>query len=698
VVPILPGLGRDDDAIDRGRRAIMDLYKEQGNYLVEVFTEIFEYQKEESDEVTGLQVDASVALIYRIMEGPRVRVKGVNFIGNYSFSDKELAAEINTNTSVPFFRRGELDETVLEEDARSIHRFYMNRGYRDARVSFTDPLSPDDKEAAVVFLIEEGPQYILGGVSAQFQTVGGNEPVFTKEQIAGLIPMKVGDVYRQIEVLDAVDVINRAYGVLGRIVEVDPQQQILDRARKNLYGGSDSIEQKIVNVVPYHAEPGVQIHIIFMINEGLPTKVGLVKIKGNSVTKDNVIRGRIGLKPGYPFNVQEADRSRGRLLRTQLFNDVKMTIQPEDAQNPGYRDLLVEVEERQTGTLSFGLMAGSDSGLLGNISMNQTNFDIADWPESWSEFWNRKSFIGAGQQFSMEFQPGDEIFNYSVGLTDPRFLDTDYSVGGRVGFSRRNYSDYTQKTLYSRVSVGRKFGDIWNGNIHFAVNRIELTDIDDDVPVQIFNDRGPSTLQSVGVSATRNTLEPWAKPYKGSRLNLRLDQFGVPAGDYTFTKTFASYTTYLATNRDFLNRMSTLRLDTKIGYIFNGDSPTFERFYLGGRSLRGFEFRSISPKGTPRFAGGSTEIAIGGDWQVFAGLQYEFPLLDRFISMVLFCDSGTVTDSPGFEDYRVGVGMGFRLHIPALGQAPLAFDFGFPVVKQESDKKKMFSFSVQLPF
>jgi len=144
--------------------------------------------------------------------------------------------------------------------------------------------------------------------------------------------------------------------------------------------------------------------------------------------------------------------------------------------------------------------------------------------------------------------------------------------------------------------------------------------------------------------------------------------------------------------------MTTLRLDTKVGYIFNGDSPTFERFYLGGRSLRGFEFRSVSPKGTPRFAGGSTDIAIGGDWQVFVGMQYEFPLLDRFISMVLFCDSGTVTDSPGFEDYRVGVGMGFRLHIPALGRAPLAFDFGFPIVKQESDKKKMFSFSVQLPF
>ena len=153
VVPILPGLGRDDDAIDRGRRSIMDLYKEQGNYLVEVFADIVEYKNEGVDENTGFILDASVVLIYRVMEGPRVRVKNISFVGNYSFSDKELSAEINTNTSLPFFRRGELDESVLEADVQTIHRFYMNRGYRDARISFTDPLSPDDKEAAVVFLI-----------------------------------------------------------------------------------------------------------------------------------------------------------------------------------------------------------------------------------------------------------------------------------------------------------------------------------------------------------------------------------------------------------------------------------------------------------------------------------------------------------------------------------------------------------------
>ncbi len=697
VVPVVAGLGRDEDAIDRGRRSIMKLYHEQGNYLVEVFAEVVEYGKD-VDEFTGLRIDESAVLIYKIMEGPRVRVNGISFFGNQSFSNKELLSEIDTRTLIPFLRRGELNEEMLEQDVASLTRFYVNRGFQEVRISYTDPLSPNDKEASVVFVIEEGPQYTLGGITAQFNTVDGLAPVFTVEQLKGLIPMKEGDVFRQIDVNAAIQAINKAYGVLGRIVNVDPHQQAVTRARKSMYGGKSSIEQDAVNAVPYHAEPGVTIDIVFMIEEGAPTLVGLVEIKGNTITKDKVIRGRLGLKPGYPFDVQEASRSETRLMRTQLFRKVTMTIQPEDPDTPGVRDLLVEVDERQTGSVNFGIMAGSDSGLIGNISMTQSNFDITDWPESWSEFWQRKSFVGAGQQFSMAFQPGDEVFNYEVSLSDPRFLDTDYNVGGRAGFNRRQYEDYTQETVFSKVSVGRRFGDVWYGNVFFTADRIKITDIDDNVPVEIFNDRGPATVDGIGFSVTRNTFTPSVSPTAGSRVNLNLQQFGLTGGDYDFTKAELKYTTYFAMSRDFLERVSTLRLDARAGYIFGGTSPTYRRFYMGGRNFRGFDFRTISPRGTPRVVGGDPDVSIGGDWEIFLGAQYEFPIFDKFLSAVVFCDSGTVTDSPGLDDYRVSIGAGVRLHIPQLGQAPLAFDFGFPVVKQEGDKKKMFSFSIQLPF
>jgi len=697
IIPVMKGLGRNADAIDRGKRAIMDAYKEQGNYLVEVFPDVIVYGKD-IDPFTNQKIDESVVLIYKIMEGPRVRVKGMAFSGNHSFSDKELAAEIDTNVSVPFFRRGELNEQVLAADVASLKRFYINRGFQDVRISFADPLSPNDKEASVIFLIEEGPQYTVGGISAEFSTVGNLQPVFTEEQIRGLIPIKEGDVFRQVDVTKAVSAINSAYGVLGRIINVDPKQQAIRKARKTMFGGGNSIELDAANAIPYHAEPGATIDILFAITEGRPTKVGIVEIKGNTLTQDKVIRGRIGLKPGYPFNVDEANQSEERLMKTGLFNKVTMTIQPEDKDNPDVRDLLVEVDERQTGSLNFGLMAGSDSGLLGNISLNQQNFDVMDWPESWEEFWQRRAFIGAGQQFTMAFQPGDEVFNYDIGLTDPRFLDTDYSLGGKAGLSKREYNDYTQESFYSQATLGRRFGDIWYGSLSFYASRMKLTDIDDNVPLEIFNDRGPSTLNSLGFNITRTTLTPYIRPTEGSRTRMSLNQFGIPSGDYTFTKSLLSYTTYFAVNRDFLDRTSTLRLDGRVGYIFGGTAPTYEKYYLGGRTLRGFDFRSVSPVGTPRVAGGDPNVPIGGNWQLFLGAQYEFPLADRVISMVLFCDSGTVLEDPGFDEYRVSLGTGLRLHIPQLGQAPLAFDFAFPVLKEERDKKRVFSFSVQLPF
>ena len=697
VVPVFRGVGRDQDAIDRGKRAIMDLYEQKGNYLVEVFPEVTIYGKD-VDEFTGQRIDESVVLIYKIMEGPRVRVQGLSFSGNHAFSDKELAAEIDTNVSVPFFRRGELNEQVLEADVASLKRFYINHGFRDIRVSYSDPLSPNDKEAAVIFLIEEGPQYIVGGITAEFITIGDVPPVFTEAQLRGKIGMKRGDVFRQIDMNKAVATINNAYGVLGRVIDIDPKQLAVKKARQAMFGGRGALDVDAATAIPYHAQPGATIDIAFVITEGAPTKVGLVEIRGNSLTKDKVIRGRLGLKPGYPFNIAEAARSEERLMKTRLFNKVTMTVQPEDPERPNVRDLLVEVDEAQTGSLNFGVMAGSDSGLVGNISLNQANFDVADWPESWSEFWQRKAFVGAGQKFTMAFQPGDEIFNYETGLTDPRFLDTDYSLGGNVGWKKRDYGDYNQETLYSYANLGRKLGDIWYGGLSIQADRIKFSDIDENVPEEIFADRGPSNINSVGFNVARTTLKPYINPTEGSRIAMNLDQFGIPGGDYTFTKTLFSYTSYFAVERDFLGRTSTLRIDNKIGYIFGGASPTFERFYLGGRSFRGFDYRSISPKGTPRVANGDPNVAIGGDWQFYLGAQYEFPVVDRFVTMIFFCDSGTVLETPGFDDYRVSVGTGIHLHIPQLGQAPLAFDFGFPIVKQESDKKKTFSFSVQLPF
>jgi outer membrane protein insertion porin family len=134
-----------------------------------------------------------------------------------------------------------------------------------------------------------------------------------------------------------------------------------------------------------------------------------------------------------------------------------------------------------------------------------------------------------------------------------------------------------------------------------------------------------------------------------------------------------------------------------VGYIFGDGAPLYERFYLGGRSLRGFDFRTVSPKGIDR-TGAQTNDPVGGDWLVFLGAQYEFPLLTEALTGVIFLDTGTVIDDPGIDDYRAAIGAGIRIYIPQFGPVPIAFDFATPLRKERGDDTQVFSFSAELPF
>jgi outer membrane protein insertion porin family len=213
----------------------------------------------------------------------------------------------------------------------------------------------------------------------------------------------------------------------------------------------------------------------------------------------------------------------------------------------------------------------------------------------------------------------------------------------------------------------------------------------------VLNDAGPESLLSAGLVLTRTTIDRMTRPTKGSRTQLNIANWGMLGGDRTFNRMSVDYTTYLALDRDFLGRVSTLRLDAQVGLIFGGSSPTYERFYLGGRSLRGFQFRTVSPKGID-VAGNLTDVPVGGTFMAFMGAQYQRPLMGKLLDGVVFVDSGTVNDDPGFDQYRLAVGVGVRVYIPQLGPTPLAFDIAVPMIKQEGDATQFFSFSADLPF
>ena len=702
-IPLYAGGPRDDFLLEQAVTRIKDLYRKRGNYLAEVTVDETRLQE------TGI-------LILRIVEGPRVKVKELEFVGNASFTARELAAEVKTQTAVPLFVKGELDEDRLIDDVAVLDKYYKDRGFVDVRVDRRIEISPDSKEAKVVFVVSEGRRYRLRSVV--FEGFGGEGPkplaVFDERQLEDLLFIHSGDIYSRLKIDKSIASVRDSYHLLGHV-----DVEIIDRT------------------VRVGEEP--EVDLVLTVREGIRTIAGLVNIQGNFLTKDKVVRRLVRIQPGRVLDGRELERSEERVRATQLFNDVRITVQrareqeqdaldlPPRAPTAGadaastpaqktseqktaevraalvrteVRDILAEVKERNTGSVNFGVGLGTDSGIFGEISVNQRNFDIDDTPETLDELLAGRAFRGAGQQFSMSIAPGNEVSNFSIDFLEPHLFETDYAFRISPFYRLRLYDDYNENRASLPVSLSRRLGDFWTVGVNAALTWVELDEFDPDTPVEVFADRGPTTLASFGFSVRRTDVDRQFRPSRGSAADLSVNQFVSFDDVDPFTVLKAGYTQFFTVSEDFLGRRSTLRLATDVGYIFGDEAPVYESFYLGGRTLRGLKFRTVSPKSTANID--STipigNDPIGGSWLFSLGAQYEQPIFQNSFSGVAFIDSGTVTDEVGFDQYRVSVGLGVRLYIPQFGPAPLAFDFAIPLMKEETDETQLFSFSAEIPF
>lgn len=661
-VDLLVGTPVDRFQVDRAARRIEDLYREKGYYFAQVTPN--------EDEL-----NESGIVLFQIREGDRLKVTAIRFEGATAFKNKELRREVETRTS-GLFRKGQLDDEVLEADVAALIQFYRNHGYLDIRADTMVQPSPNGKEAIVTYLVDEGPLYTLRSV-----LIEGNEEgaplVFTPEQVAGLIEMKPGDVYSVRSLQESITLIQDAYGILGyadvrvgNVEKRDPDQPLVD--------------------------------LVIIIDQGERYLTGDVSIKGNDLTRHNVIRRQLDIRPERPLDTTAVRDSEETLKQSRLFHNpgVKITLQPPDPSEPEYRDVLVEVEETNTGSFNIGAAVSSDSGLIGTLSLTQRNFDITDTPDSVGEMFSGRAFRGAGQTFSIDLLPGNEVQSYGISLSDPYLFDTDYSGSVSLFYRDRDFDEFDERRFGTRFGVGRRFGTRWNGGLNFRVEQVELSDIDPSRPVDVFAATGPDLLTGVSLTLSRNTTNDRFRPTAGSVSSISVEQMGVLGGDYTFTRFDASHKVFLAIREDYLARSTVLELSGRVAYIPQGqsDTPTYERFYLGGQTMRGLEFRTVSPKGIRNDTLTQGNDPVGGTFLFFAGAQVNQPVFEEIFSLVAFVDSGTVTEDPGFDDYRVTVGLGIRFYVPQLSPAPLAFDFGYPLLKADRDETRVFTFSIDLPF
>ena len=645
--------------------AVERYYNSKGRPLAQV--------RARRDEETG-------ATIFSITEGPRVRVRNIDVLGGDSFDEDTLKGQVRSRVWAPlqlFGYNGRFDPETVEEDVASLQQFYrLEKGFFDARVGRRIVWSPDLSEVQIEFLVDEGRRYRVGEVR-----FSGAEKVDDAElraaviERAGVVP---GEPYEASAVRRAIDVVVGVYGPLGYIYSPPPP------------GIAPDPDYLSVNPQPrFRMEEGV-VDLEFVVSEGRPFTVGEIRVRGNGRTQDKVILRAFDLAPGEPYDSAAVQRGQRRLGASRYFSGIRVTpVIPDDPEVAAdSRDLLVEVEEQSTATLTFGGSVSSNGGVFGSITYEQTNFDAFDFPSGLGDL--GESFTGAGQTFRAVISPGSRRTSASVSFFEPYLFDRNFGFGLQGYFNTFRRREYRQNVGGGRVRFVPRLGRRISTGINLRGENNEIYDVDGPLDARaqdILDARGHTTITSLGLDLGYTRVDSAIEPTGGFVLDAGWETFGVLGGP-SFQRVLTGADGFVPLYRDGRDRAIVLEGRVDAGAIYN-DAPFFERFYAGGfGSVRGFRFRGISPRQGP------ADDAIGGDFSVTGSAALGFPIYDRGVRGVIFSDFGTVDDDVRLTTMRVSAGFGFRLNFGALGGVPIAVDFAWPVNKRDEDDLQVFSFSL----
>jgi outer membrane protein insertion porin family len=652
IIAVQVGEAIDPFRINLARDAIENYYREKN----------FSFAHVEVDP--GAMADRG-EVVFNIVKGPNVKIRQVKFVGNHSISNERLNAQVKTGSWIFIFRPGTFRPEVIEQDVGAIRKYYEGKGFFDVRVGRKLVFSPDNHSLLVEFLIEEGVRYTVDRV-----TFRGNATA-DEATLRQNLRLTEGRTFDQELLQRDVRQLVRTYSPHGFIY--DPE----NKSPEYLH-----IEPRNV----FRREAG-KVEIVYEISEGSRFKLGNVRVKGNWKSQDKIVLREMRVQPGQTYDSGEIADAADRLRGTPYFQTVTMTPIGEQ---PGVRDLLVEVTEGRTASFSIGAGINSNGGVGGNISYEQKNFDLGNPPDSFLDIISDRAFTGAGQNFKVSLEPGTEQSNAYVRFTEPYLFDQPYSFSGEAFLRTRQWQDYDENRVGGRVAFGKRFNYVYSASVSLRGEQVEITNIEDIIEraPEIVDAEGHSNLTSVGLQLRRDTTNRGPIQYRGSILTGNVEFVGALGGEYDFTKLSVGWDRFIELGQDLRDRRVVLALRADAGYIFD-EAPFFERFYGGGiGSIRGFDFHGISPRS------GLADDPIGGDFITTASAELSFPLAGEFLRGVVFTDAGTVEDEVDLDTIRSSVGFGFRLTLPVFGQIPLAIDFALPVTKDDRDETQIVSFSL----
>ena len=648
-----------------------------------------------------------VNVIYNIQEGDRTKIASISFVGNNAFSDARLKQVISLRETgiLSFIQRDDVyDPDRLQADEETVRRFYYNHGYADFRIlSAVAELDPEQNSYFITFTVDEGERYTFGNVRID-STIEGVDT----DALYGELDTQQGDVYSAKEVENSLVNLTNALANKGfAFAQVTPR------------GDRDFTNHTIA--------------IDYVIDQGPRVYVDRIEIRGNTKTRDYVIRREFDISEGDAFNQVLIQRAKQRLEDLKYFTTVKISTAP--GSEPDRVIVLVDVEEKATGEISVGggyTTSGDSSGPVAEIGIQERNF------------------LGRGQFVKVSAGIGTNSRSYQLSFTEPYFLGQRLAAGFDVYHSETSTDDYDVTRTGGDVRLSAPITDHLTATVAYnyklesygdntgvtvdnpafandptavefidstcaspnplAANDPAATIVDKDgnaVTAPPFTDSpiinaaicaGDYTTSSVSYQFTYNTLDNNQDPRNGFIASAGQEFAGL-GGDAKYIKSTgkASYFNLLSEEWDMVGQLS-----GGAGNVtsLDGDLRVFDNFFKGQDIVRGFDTRGIGPR--------QYDVAIGGENYANVSAEATFPLpgINRDLGFrgAIFADAGSLWGSefegqPGVEgtDFAIRASVGVGL-IWASPFGPLRVNYAHPLAKEDFDDTQEFSFGFSSRF
>jgi len=615
-------------------KRITELYRSIGRFAASVVPKIIQLPQNRAD------------LIFEIDEGPLTKIGRINFIGNKVESDAELRSVIKTEQErwYKFFSANDnYDPDRLIFDKELLRRHYLEKGYADFRVlSSTAELMPDNKSFFITFSIDEGTRYQFGTINIASGLRG-----LDNKKLRQLVIIKKGDRYDSAKVDKIVDKITKFVGNSGfAFSQVRPK---LARNKKNK-----------------------AIDITFEIKEGPRVFVERIDITGNVRTIDKVIRREVDLVEGDSFNYNKFRRSRTQIQNLDFFRVVD--AKKIQGSSPDKAIISIEVEEKPTGSMSFGVGYSTDNGPLIDLGITENNV------------------LGKGQNLTFNSSLAAEKSTINISFTEPYFMERDVLAGFdlfRTGEDRQSTSSYDEIKTGFGLRVGYPISSDLRQHWKYKAQATSIESISASASALVKSQEGNRYLSQISQTLNWDKRDSKISPSDGFRVHLTNDLAGLGGNVRYIRNELGAQQFYTLYDNVIMG------IKGAAGHIvgLGQDVVITDRFSLGGSNLRGFSPYGVGPRDT------GTSDFLGGEWRYTASMQVGFPLgLPKELAITgrLFSDVGslgsvnpsssTIKDS-GSVRSSIGAGVAW---VSPMG--PIIIDVGYPISKESYDKTELFRF------